>query len=73
MSLITQSVVLAAVLCCLIGCSPAAEYGSWGPPTTGAQAECERSGGVWRAALSFCEHPRASVHGAVVAVPEPQR
>lgn len=30
------------------------------PPTTGVQADCERSGGVWRAALNFCEHPRAA-------------
>jgi len=61
------------VLVTLIGCSPTGEYGSWVPPSTGAQADCERSGGVWRAPLNFCEYPRAAVPGAVVAAPQPQR
>jgi len=44
-------VVIAGVLVPFIGCSPASQYGSWVPPSTGVQADCERSGGVWRAAL----------------------
>ena len=66
-------VMNAGIVVMLVGCSPAGEYGSWVPPSTGAQADCERSGGVWRAPLNFCEHPRAAVRGAVVAVPLPQR
>jgi hypothetical protein len=27
-------------------------------PISGAQIDCERSGGVWRAALNFCEFPK---------------
>jgi len=38
------------------GCSSAGNSPSASPPTS-AQADCERSGGVWRAALSFCEYP----------------
>jgi hypothetical protein len=53
-------VVIVGVLVLLVGCAPAGEYGSWVPPSTGVQADCERSGGVWRAALNFCEHPRAA-------------
>ena len=63
-------VVIAGVLNSLIGCSPAADYGSWAPPPTGPEAECERNGGVRRAALNFCEHNRAAVPGAIVAVPQ---
>jgi len=44
-------VVISSVLVPLIGCSPASQYGSWVPPSTGPEADCERSGGVWRAAL----------------------
>jgi hypothetical protein len=53
-------VVIVGVLVLLVGCAPAGEYGSWVPPSTGVQADCERSGGVWRAALNFREHPRAA-------------
>jgi hypothetical protein len=28
-----------------------------GAPASGAQAECERSGGVWRAGINACERP----------------
>jgi hypothetical protein len=64
-------VVIAGILLQVAGCSSAGEYGSWVPPSVGAQADCERSGGVWRTALNFCEHPRAAVPEAVVAVPQP--
>jgi len=33
-------VVIAGIMLYLVGCSPAGEYGSWVPPTTGAQADC---------------------------------
>ena len=35
--------------------TPTAAPASW--PPTRAQVDCERSGGVWRAALNFCEFP----------------
>ena len=65
-------IVFAGILAVLIGCSPAGEYGSWAPPSTGPEADCERSNGVWRAALNFCEYPRASVPDAVAAMPPPR-
>jgi hypothetical protein len=35
--------------------TPTAAPTAW--PPTRAQVDCERSGGVWRAALNFCEFP----------------
>ena len=66
-------VVIAGVLAALSGCSSGGQYGSGVPPSTGPQADCERSNGVWRAALNFCEYPRAAAPGAIVAGSAPQR
>lgn len=38
------------------GCSSASSHPSASPPTS-AQADCERTGGVWQAALSYCKYP----------------
>jgi hypothetical protein len=39
--------------------TPTAAPAVW--PPTRAQVDCERSGGVWRAALNFCEFPAPDV------------
>ena len=39
--------------------TPTAAPMTW--PPTQAQLDCERSGGVWRAALDFCEFPSPDV------------
>jgi hypothetical protein len=39
--------------------TPTAAPMTW--PPTPAQLDCERSGGVWRAALDFCEFPSPEV------------
>ncbi len=41
--------------------TPTAAPSSW--PPTQAQVNCERSGGVWRAALNFCEFPAPDTPG----------
>jgi len=41
--------------------TPTAAPTSW--PPTSAQVDCERSGGVWRAALNFCEFPAPEFPG----------
>jgi hypothetical protein len=48
---------VAAVLGALVlaGCSSAATSGSASPAFT-PQAECERTGGWWRAEMNFCEY-----------------
>jgi len=50
--------VILGVAVPVIGCSFAGGSSSWVPSAAGPQAECERSGGVWRAALNFCERAR---------------
>ena len=38
------------------GCASNTYDGSAASPSTTAIADCERNGGVWRAALNFCEY-----------------
>jgi len=48
---------LAACGCSSTGSSPSAS------PSTSAQADCERTGGVWQAALTSCKYPAPQRQG----------
>jgi hypothetical protein len=48
---------LAAFGCSSASSSPSASPSTSGLPSTSAQADCERTGGVWRAGLTSCKYP----------------
>jgi hypothetical protein len=50
------TVVVIGVTALVSGCASADYNGSAASPSMRAAADCERNGGVWRAALNFCEY-----------------